>query len=216
MSSALLFTAISLCHLAGEAADVKSVRFLTKPLLMPSLLLYYLLNTSSVSWIMTAALAGGWLGDIFLMLPDRDEKRTFFKLGLAAFLLGHLFYAWGFLEWGRPDQLPAAGFLCIAFFVGYGVVVFRKLRPYMGPLFVPISAYIIVIVLMGVAVCLCTGSQPEHASVTVVAGAFIFMVSDTLNAWNRFAGPIPNERVLIMATYLAGQFLLIHGYLGFV
>ncbi|HCY85437.1 MAG TPA: hypothetical protein DHV36_09920 [Desulfobacteraceae bacterium] len=216
MMYALPFALISLVHLVGEAVASKPVRYLSKPLLMPALALYYLMSTEAFSWIMAAALAGGWLGDIFLMIPDRDEKRRFFKLGLVAFLLGHLFYVWAFLAWGSLGQLPVPGMLSILFFVGYGVVVFIKLKPYMGALFVPITAYIIVIVLMGVSTGLCTGTQNLPAGFAVVIGALIFMVSDTLNAWNRFAREIPYERILTMATYLGGQFLLVYGYVQFV
>ena len=48
-----------------------------------------------------------------------------------------------------------------------------------------------------------------------MAGAFVFMVSDTLNAYNRFVREIPFERLLTMGTYLGGQFLLVQGYLLF-
>lgn len=214
-TAALPFALISLIHLAGESVAANLVRYLTKPLLMPALALYYFVNAGSASWVMVAALAGGWLGDIFLMIPDRDEKKRFFKMGLVAFLLGHLFYVWAFLEKAGLESLSLAGMAGILFFAGYGLVVFKKLKPYMGALFVPITLYIVVIALMGICASLCLGSQPMPAALVVVLGAFIFMVSDTLNAWNRFAGAVPYERILVMATYLGGQFLLIQGYLQF-
>ena len=216
MLYALPFALVSLVHLAGESVDSKPVRYLSKPLLMPALALYYLLSADSPSWIMAAALAGGWLGDIFLMIPDRDDKKRFFKLGLVAFLLGHLFYVWACLEWGSLGQMAVPGMLSILFFLGYGTVVFIKLRPYMGALFVPITAYIVVIVMMGVSTAFCTGTQSIETGIAVVAGALIFMVSDTLNAWNRFAREVPHERILTMGTYLGGQFLLVYGYVRFV
>lgn len=216
MHSLLPFVLISLIHLIGEAVDARKVRYLTKPFLIPGLALYYLMNAESVSWVITAALAGGWLGDIFLMIPEKDDDNRFFKLGLVSFLLGHLFYVWTFLAQADLGAISLSGLLGTAFFTAYGIVVFRKLRPHMGTLFVPITLYIVVIVLMGVSTSLCMGSQSMFAAIVVIFGALVFMVSDTINAWNRFARPIPNERILTMSTYLGGQFLLVHGYLFFV
>ena len=67
------------------------LRFITKPLLMIFLLVYFLgLSGSSKNnrqWII-AALFFSWLGDIFLMNKGDD----FFMAGLAAFLVAHLCY----------------------------------------------------------------------------------------------------------------------------
>ena len=39
--------------------------------------------------------------------------------------------------------------------------------------------------------------------------------TDILNAFGKFVREIPNERFYTMITYLAGQFLLVQGYLLF-
>lgn len=213
--SVLPFIVLSLLHVGGEAIRYRPLRYGTKPFLMPALALFYVLNVPSPSFILLAAILGGWFGDLFLMIPDRSEGKLFFKLGLVSFLVGHLFYALAFVKQGalRFDSLMAP-LLALAMIV-YVVLVFVKLKPHMGSLFLPITLYIVVIALMGVSTTLCFSTQSLTAALTAVIGAFIFMVSDTLNAWNRFAREIPNERVHTMNTYLAGQGLLILGYIQF-
>ena len=74
---------------------------------------------------------------------------------------------------------------------------------------------IFLIVLMGASTVPPLGSVSTAGAITAMAGAFVFMVSDTLNAYNRFVREIPLERLYTMGTYLVGQFLLVQGYLFF-
>jgi uncharacterized membrane protein YhhN len=46
-----------------------------------------------------------------------------------------------------------------------------------------------------------------------VAGALIYVVSDSLIAWNKFHAPVPHADLLIMVTYYAAQGLLVAGIL---
>ena len=105
--------------------------------------------------------------------------------------------------------------LLVAFVLIYCIIVFLKLKPHMGKLTPAITAYIIVIATMGISAVLCLPGQVRIPAVIVITGAVIFMFSDTVNAWNKFAKGIPNERVITMTTYLVGQGLLVAGYLGF-
>lgn len=43
-------------------------------------------------------------------------------------------------------------------------------------------------------------------------GAVLFVVSDSMIAWNKFATEIKNERVLVMSTYILAQFLIVQGF----
>jgi uncharacterized membrane protein YhhN len=213
--SALPFIVLSLLHIGGEAVKYRPLRYLTKPFLMPALALFYILNVQNPSGMLIAAIAGGWLGDLFLMIPDKSDKKLFFKLGLVAFLFGHLFYAAAFLGKGsfRFDSIMASVFALLM--IAFCLIVFIKLKPHMGKLFIPITVYIVVIALMGISTTLCFSTQDLSPVLIAVIGAIVFMISDTMNAWNRFAKEIPNERVHTMNTYLSGQFLLVLGFLQF-
>jgi uncharacterized membrane protein YhhN len=47
----------------------------------------------------------------------------------------------------------------------------------------------------------------------VFAGSVLFVISDTLIALDKFLTPIQNDRLLIMPTYMAAQFLIMKGIL---
>ncbi len=211
----LPFLLISLLHIFGEVIDSRTIRHISKPFLIPLLALFYFNSAPSVSPLLVAALAGGWLGDLFLMVPDRGEQKTWFKLGLVFFLLGHIFYVGAFFMKGRLSGLPLIGVVLAAGFLLFGLIVFLKMKDFMGKLFIPVTLYISVIALMGASTTLCFSTQATRAVTLAVSGALIFMISDTMNAWNRFVEEIPHERVLTMTTYLAGQFLLILGFVQF-
>ncbi|PKL38836.1 MAG: hypothetical protein CVV44_08180 [Spirochaetae bacterium HGW-Spirochaetae-1] len=212
----VIFFAFSIAHVAGEGFKLMPARYITKPFLMPSLALYYAFSAQEPSIIMIAAIAGGWLGDIFLMIPDPQKTRRFFKPGLVAFLLGHILYIAVFVAcFSSLDIIPFYGWLIALLYLVTGIFAFNSIRPHAGPMLKAIAAYVIIIILMGISTVVSLGSVSLTGSAIAMVGAYIFMISDTLNAYNRFVKEIPNERVYTMSTYLLGQFLLIQGYLLF-
>ena len=141
------------------------------------------------TWFVVA-LALSLAGDVFLMLP-----RNLFVAGLAAFLLGHLAYVAGF---GLGEAWP--------WILGVGVVgaavgtpiVRALLRDGHRDLLGPVLAYMAVISTM--VACAIGVGDPR-----AIAGAALFMFSDSLIAWNRFVRPIAWAPVTIMVTYHLGQ-----------
>ncbi|MDC7241602.1 MAG: lysoplasmalogenase [Spirochaetales bacterium] len=207
----LPFLLISLIHLAGEALHIRALHYVTKPLLLPALGLYYFLTVQNPSLFIAGALLFGWLGDILLMVPVK--RNPFFLGGLLLFLAGHLCYAAAFLGSATTDSLIGA--VLGGGFVVYGILVYYKLGPRLGRFQFPVILYISAIALMGVSAAFCMGSQRPGAVLTVVAGALVFMISDNLLAWNRFVGPVRFEGVLGMSAYLTGQLLIVAGYMQF-
>jgi uncharacterized membrane protein YhhN len=47
----------------------------------------------------------------------------------------------------------------------------------------------------------------------VYSGALLFIMSDAMIAINKFLNPLVQARLLIMATYIAAQFLIVKGVL---
>ncbi|MDR7002024.1 lysoplasmalogenase family protein [Neobacillus niacini] len=60
---------------------------MTKPLLMPLLLLFYILNGKQLDLLIVWALAAAFFGDVFLMW---SEKKLLLLAGIVAFLLPFL------------------------------------------------------------------------------------------------------------------------------
>ena len=72
----------------------ESLRYITKPLLMPFLTAFFIFQTKNLAsslkkWIILA-LVFSWLGDVLLMFESANSN--FFIFGLTAFLIAHIFY----------------------------------------------------------------------------------------------------------------------------
>jgi uncharacterized membrane protein YhhN len=88
----------------------------------------------------------------------------------------------------------------------YGFLIGFVMIPNLGNMLVPVVTYLLVIVAMGVLAAL---SGVNHW--LVVAGACLFIASDSLIAVNRFIAPVPNSSLLIMVTYYPAQLLITTG-----
>ncbi len=211
-----VFICFSVLHIMGEAMEKLPLRYATKPFLLSSLAVYYAVSSTEINLLLMAAMIFGWLGDIFLMIPDPEKTRKYFKPGLAAFLLGHVFYTVVFASFITGIQnFPWYGWMFFLPYLLMGATGFFLVKPHAGPLLGAFAAYVFIIVIMGFSTVLPLGSVALKGNIMAMAGAFIFIVSDTLNGYNKFAREIPRERIYTMSTYIVGQFLLVQGYLFF-
>jgi uncharacterized membrane protein YhhN len=212
----LVFGGVACAHLICEGFKLMKARYLLKPLLIPSLSAYYLYSTQALNWFLLAALFACWLGDVFLMIPDPHKTRKYFKPGLVAFLLGHIFYIAVFAPYAATlEVFPVGAWMLSLVFLGMGILGFRLIAPHAGAMKHAIIAYVIVITAMGISTVFALGQVSLGGIILAMAGAFIFMVSDIINAYNKFVAEIVHERIYTMSTYLLGQFLLVQGVLLF-
>ena len=177
----------------------KRLEYVAKPAATLALLVAALLldpeHDGRRAWFV-AALALSLAGDVFLMLP-----RDLFVAGLASFLVAHLAYVAGF--W--TGDAPWGGALAVGVVVVAAVVVVLAARILGGlrvsgadELVPPVTAYMAVIAVMAASA---TGTALPLA----IAGAWLFLVSDALIAWNRFVRPLAWAPVAIMVTYHLAQ-----------
>lgn len=207
------FVALSAAHVAAEFFGFLPGRYATKPLLMPALAAHYIAAAASPSPLLVAAMAGGWLGDLFLMIPDPGRTRRFFLPGLLAFLAGHAFYVAAFAARAALPPPPLA-WAAFAVYAAVGWTGYRLVGPASGKMRKAILAYSAILVALGVSAALPLAGAEPAGTAMAMAGALVFMASDIANAYNRFVKEIPRERVITMSTYLAGQALLVAGYLA--
>ncbi len=170
------------------------------------------LNTNLVYFVI--GLGFCLLGDFFLFLPPE----RFFVFGLAAFLIGHVWYIVGF---GGFEQLsdfliPSLIYLFVIGVAAYQIVgklIAGLRRNKKERLIGPLILYAIVIsVMLGSAGLRFFDSSWTTAGAYLVAGgALFFYISDVLNAWERFVNKFGHDRLIIMATYHLGQFGLAIG-----
>jgi uncharacterized membrane protein YhhN len=207
----ILFTIIVLAHLLSLLLEEALFSNITKFLLVPSLTLWLWMSRKKNSAFLLLALAFSWFGDILLMFQTQP---IFFILGLGSFLIAHVFYITTFHQaTDKPDKgllykLVTAGavILCVVGFLGL-------IGPSLGEMRVPVYAYAAAIGSMLWAALNRYKKTSPKSFVLVTFGAFLFVFSDAMIAWNKFVGPFWNAGLLIMLTYIAAQTLIVSGLL---
>ena len=81
--------------------------------------------------------------------------------------------------------------------------------PASGDLLIPVVAYFLAISAMA-----CTAALHRYTGLMLFAGAFIFVVSDSIIALNKFVMPFDGARHAIMLTYYAAQGLIVKSVLN--
>ena len=191
---------------AGDLTSIlrhdRRLEFATKPTVMVLLILAALLlrpASQGERALFVVALVLGLAGDVFLMLPDR-----FLIPGIAAFLLGHLAYVFGFRFAGFNVAGLIVGLVIAA--VTAGLLLHRILSALeqsgRTSLRNPVLAYAIVISLM-------TVSATASGNLVVAAGGLLFFFSDVIFAWYRFVMPVRWGQPVNIVMYQAGQALLV-------
>lgn len=206
-----LFVIIAAATLLAIVLKTPMIYLVAKPLLMVMLLLYFLSASKSYpGWriLVVLALVFSWGGDVFLMLDDM------FIAGLGSFLVAHIFYIIAYQKTGaargriRPFDLVA--------FALYGIALMWILYPGLGGMLIPVLAYALVLITMGVWAHKRRGATATASFRYVSTGVILFVLSDSLIAINMFAFDVPGERLLVMSTYIAAQYLIVQGLLKHV
>ncbi|MEA3358626.1 MAG: lysoplasmalogenase [Thermodesulfobacteriota bacterium] len=168
------------------------------PVLSLSLLAFFNIKGIKGKLIGIGLLFSG-AGDIILEL----DRSGYFTYGLGAFLIAHIFYISAFIsesELKRTRSLISLSMLAYCFIIGYFLI------PNLGDMIVPVTAYLCVILAMGISASI--GSSNHYL---VVIGACFFILSDSIIAINRFLEPISYSSFWIMITYYPAQFLIAFG-----
>ena len=187
----------------SEAKGRRRLFGLTKPLATALIIMVAVIAPAPVppayKTLILAGLLFSLLGDIALLFPEK-----WFTAGLAAFLAAQVFYVLAF----KPcpgHQVSTGLFLPFIFF---GLLMFFILAPGLGPLKLPVFVYIAAITIMaGFAAARFVdlgGARPLLA----FAGAILFLVSDSVLAYDRFAKKLGPAQIIILGTYFPAQLLI--------
>lgn len=144
-------------------------------------------------WVL-AGIAGSLAGDVFLMLPG-----DLFVPGLLAFLLAHGCFIAAFLG----DSRFAAPAWPLAACLAYGALNLALLWGAIDvPLRLPVIVYVAVLATMGGQAWARAQTRRDDAAAQLAArGALVFMLSDSVLAWDRFRGPLPLASLWVLAAY---------------
>jgi uncharacterized membrane protein YhhN len=179
-------------------------KLLVKPLLSGLFVLTALVAAprfSSYTVIVVSGLVLCLAGDVCLALP----QPTGFRVGLVAFLLGHVAYIAAFASTASPNWglwIAAVAALPVS------SLVYHRLQPFLGPMRTAVMAYIVVITVMLIAAGGLFGDLrlPVTGRFLVLNGAFSFYLSDIFVARQRFVQPSFWNRLIGLPLYYLGQF----------
>ncbi|EIV8502654.1 lysoplasmalogenase [Vibrio parahaemolyticus] len=198
----LVVVVLAFIHIISVRKGPQWLFYVSKPL--PVLVMIGILLNSPASqlpytqWILVG-LSLSLLGDLLLMLP-RDK----FIIGLSLFCSAHLSYSYGFTlmsAWHFTPWLPIALF-------GLGICFYWLFRPDLGKERIPVASYILVLMTMCWMAIEYYLSGKTQSSSFAVLGSFIFIISGTVLAFERFGGYSVFSRQVVMVTYYSAQTLM--------
>ena len=147
------------------------------------------------SWPMVLAMGFSALGDYMGVCNN-------FWGQMGSFALAHIAFVVFFYREYRKERVMV-GIKWKSAIVGlYGVMIGMCVVPHVqGPLQIGVLVYILLIL----AMCILAWMQKNPL---YGLGAWLFVFSDTILAWNKFVSPIGSAGYLIMIPYYLGQWVL--------
>ena len=199
----------SLIHLIAILVKKRKIQDISKVFLVPLILAVYLAGANRIFIPVICALFFGWLGDIFLL---RIETIKFFRLGLASFLLGHIFYIASMVNY--TDGINTLALLiCVPVFAILGLLMFLFIKPG-KEMAIPVIAYETVILVMVISAIQLFFAHDSLQGALVLAGALSFLTSDSTLSLVTFRKKPWYGDLLVMSTYIAAQLLIVLGLSG--
>ncbi|MEO9483427.1 MAG: lysoplasmalogenase [Ekhidna sp.] len=206
-----IYIIVSIANLIAKVIPSEELNQYTKPLLMPLLMIYvYKLSvgkTTARILLLCIALLFSWLGDLALMY---QTNKLYFMAGIGLFLIAQITYVIVLKK--SMYQKPSFSLMKILPFLLYAALLFYVLLP-AGDFTVPIIIYGLVIMIMAIMARLREGNTAHESYQLAFLGSLLFLVSDSILAFNSFHTPIPYAGLLVMSTYCAAQLLLVLGLL---
>lgn len=205
-----IYSLIGALNILSAVIELPMLRTITKPLLMPMLMLYVILQThiiirNKLIFILVFA----WLGDVFLLFQGNSS--LYFQLGLGSFLIMQIGYirlfssqsSSGKFNVGQWFSLPIIPVLI--YVVGF-LAFLLPLIP--AALYIPVSLYALALGAMLYAAYL---RKLDSSYYFIFIGAILFVISDSLLALAKFYFSFTGNSIYVMLTYILAQLLLIIG-----
>ena len=186
--------------------------FIAKSLIIPMLMILFIANTNSfgkrLNVLIFAGLFFSWAGDVTLEFTGSNP--VFFILGLVSFLLAHVMYLTAFFSTRGKNYIPDKWYVMIPVII-YGVVLLAYLYPFLFEMRLPVVIYTAVIITMLTGAINRKKKVDSDSYYLVLAGAILFLVSDSALAVNKFRYQFEPAGIIIMVTYIAAQYLIVTG-----
>jgi uncharacterized membrane protein YhhN len=208
----IVFILLLLVNVISIYLNNDFLRSISKPALMPLLAIYFLTETRGTvtplkAWILLA-LGFSWMGDILLMFEESNSM--FFLFGLSAFFIAQVFYIVFFHNIRMREYIRGNALLLLVVIVYYFILI-SIISPHLGDLKLPVRIYGVVLSFMVMLAMHTMFSKNRTAGRWMMIGAILFVVSDSLLAFNKFYSPFDYAGVVIMLTYGVAQLFIIGG-----
>lgn len=213
-----VFLILLLADVIALLANMPKLHFWLKPLLMPVLLVFLYQNVSfkeaKNSRYILAGLILAWAGDVFLLFDNRNPN--FFLLGLGSFLATHICYIIFFRKIMTPKKkwFKKYAWLWLTI-LAYGLLLVIGLWSNLGDMKIPVIIYAACITTMVIFSLSIQPGLPKNIWVWMALGAFLFFISDSILALNKFLSTDQFGPPFVMLTYGLAQYFIVLGCIRF-
>jgi len=186
-----------------------------KALIMPLIMAILIINPRSekntLQSLMFAGLFFSWTGDVLLEFSSREA--SMFIAGLVGFLLAHVMYLIVFIKTPGKNVIFSNRYYLLIPVIAYGTFFLFFINDYLGEMRGPVIIYAIIMLAMLTGALNRIDKVNRVSFVMTLAGAVLFVISDSLIAVGKFIHPFAISTVLIMTTYVAAQLFITIGYI---
>lgn len=210
--TAVFFVLVIVELFSSTIKALSGLHNIAKPLLVGSLILFFLLNGKHLSLktrkFTMLALSLSLAGDILIMFDD--VSINYFLAGLISFLLAHIMYIYVFLN-KRNNKIKPIIFTSLL--VLYAIGFIYILKDGLESMLIPVIIYMLAILVMAISASLRKNTVSNMSYILVLSGALLFMISDSFIAINKFYTEVSGEHLIIMSTYALAQYCIVMGVL---
>jgi uncharacterized membrane protein YhhN len=179
----------------------KEYFMVSKPMIMASLLAFYISTEKRQSNSFILAMIFAMLGDIFLNI----HGEAFFLIGLFCFLIMQILYAFNFyFDIATNTNKIIITSICLIFFsIGVLSLFWKEL----GTMLFPVIIYAFSISTMAILAILRNPILKSYKALLV--GVIFFIFSDAIIGYTMFVSPFKYSQVLVISTYMIAQYLIV-------
>ena len=209
----ILYFATGIAFIAIETIGVAWISIAVKSLIIPLLIWLYLRfvrgHWNRFHSMIIIALIFSWIGDITLQLTQFQE--SFFLVGRGSFLITQLIYMVAFFITPGKNTLFFRKIYLLIPVALYGWGILWLLSAGLGDMKLPVTVYTLVILSMLLAAVNREKKVNRQSFLLVLAGAILFVLSDSMIAINKFSQPFELARIAILSSYFTAQYLIALG-----
>jgi uncharacterized membrane protein YhhN len=206
------FAGFSVLNLVAVGLKKRTIQYFSTPIRVPVLAVFYILASPAPSWLVIAALAAAFVGDVLWFLQGNE---SFMMLMSAAYLLAFVFYALALLQpFAELRAVPAWHYLLALVYAAYFVLIFSLLKSSMGEMKVPMAVYFAIVLAMAFAALTRMWWRQGVALWLPLAGSLSFLASETVHGFHLFKHGGHSKRGELVGDlfYALGHALIVLGF----